>query len=69
LIALSLIKVEIMAALKGVRLVVWLEKLTRDLRERNNNNPFIPTLYCDNKGIVDLLYDMKHYQKAKYIET
>jgi hypothetical protein len=62
LTALSSIKVEIMAVLKGVRLAVWLKKLTRDLGERdNNNNPFIPTLYCDNKGIVNLLYDMKHY--------
>ena len=52
-----------MAALEGVRLVVWLKKLTRDLGERNNDNndPFIPTLYYDNKSIVDLLYDTKHY--------
>ena len=51
-----------MAALEGVRLVVWLKKLTRDLEERDdNNNPFIPTLYCDNKGTVDLLYDTKYY--------
>ena len=42
----------------------------RDLRERdNNNNPFIPTLYCDNKSMVNLLYDTKHYQKAKHIKT
>jgi len=58
-----------MAALEGVRLAVWLEKLTRDLGERDDDNPFIPTLYCDNKGTVDLLYDTKHYQKAKHIKT
>ena len=59
-----------MAILKGVRLAVQLKKLTRDLGEKdNNNNPFIPTLYCDNKGTVDLLYNTKHHQKAKYIET
>ena len=50
-----------MAALEGVRLAVWLEKLTRDLGERDDDNPFIPTLYCDNKGTVDLLYDTKHH--------
>ena len=59
-----------MAALEGARLVVWLKKLTRDLRERDNNDdPFIPTLYCNNKSTVNLLYDTKHYQKAKHIET
>ena len=63
LTALSLIEVEIIAALEGARLVVWLKKPTRDLGERdnNNNNPFIPTLYYNNKGIVDLLYNTKHY--------
>ena len=59
-----------MAALEGARLVVQLKKLTRDLGERDDdNNPFIPTLYYNNKDIVDLLYNTKHYQKAKYIET
>ena len=52
-----------MAALEGARSVVWLKKLTRDLGERddNNDNPYIPTLYCNNKGTVDLLYDTKYY--------
>ena len=54
-------EVEIMAALEGVRLAVWLKKLTRNLGERDDVNPFIPILYCDNKSIVDLLYDMKHH--------
>jgi len=58
-----------MAALEEARLVVWLKKLTRDLEERDNDNPFIPTLYCDNKGTVNLLYNIKYYQKAKHIET
>ena len=61
MIALSLIKVEIIAALKGVRLVVWLKKLIRDLGERDNGNLFIPILYCNNKGMVNLLYDMKYH--------
>ena len=60
--ALSSIEVEIMAALEGVRLAVWLKKLTRDLGERDDDdNPFIPTLYYNNKSTVDLLYDTKHY--------
>ena len=50
-----------MAALEGARLAVWLKKLTRDLGERDEDNPFISTLYCDNKSTVDLLYDTKHY--------
>jgi len=52
-----------MAVLEGARLAVWLKKLTRDLGERDddNNNPFIPTLYCDNKSTVNLLYNTKHY--------
>jgi hypothetical protein len=51
-----------MAALEGARLVVWLKKLTRDLGERDDDdNPFIPTLYYNNKGTVNLLYDTKHY--------
>ena len=52
-----------MAVLEGARLAVWLKKLMRDLGERDNNNsnPFIPTLYCNNKGIVNLLYNIKHY--------
>ena len=55
-------EVEIIAALEGVRLVVWLKKLTRDLGERDDDdNPFIPTLYYNNKGIVNLLYDIKYY--------
>jgi len=58
---LSLIEVEIMAVLKGVRSVIWLEKLTRDLGKRDNDNPFIPTLYCDNKNIINFLYNTKHY--------
>ena len=58
-----------MAASKGARSVIWLEKLTRDLGERDDDNPFIPTLYCDNKSTVNLLYDIKYHQKAKHIKT
>ena len=56
-------EVEIIVASEGARLIVWLEKLTRDLGERDDDNddPFIPILYCNNKGMVNLLYDTKHY--------
>ena len=67
-IALSSMEAEIMAASEGARTAIWLEKLSRDLGERDDNNPFIPTLYCDNKSAVDLSYDTKHHQKAKHIE-
>ena len=52
-----------MAASEGARSAVWLKKLTRDLGERDDDddNPFIPTLYCNNKGTVNLLYDTKHH--------
>ena len=51
-----------MAILKGVKSAVQLKKLIRDLGEKNNNNnPFIPILYCNNKGIVNLLYNIKHH--------
>ena len=59
--ALSSMEVEIMAVLEGVRSAVWLEKLMRDLGERDNVNPFIPILYCDNKSMVNLLYNTKHH--------
>jgi hypothetical protein len=54
-------EVEIMAASEGARLAVWLEKLTRDLGERDDDDPFIPTLYCNNKSTVDLSYDIKYH--------
>jgi hypothetical protein len=69
LTALSSMEVEIMAASEGARSAVWLKKLTRDLGERDDDNPFVPTLYYNNKGTVDLSYDTKHHQKAKHIKT
>jgi len=67
-IALSSMEAEIMASSEGGREAIWLEKLTTDLEERNATNPFIPTLYCDNQGAVDLLHDTKFHRKAKHIE-
>ena len=59
--ALSSMETKIMAASKGVKSAVWLEKLTRDLGERDDDNPFIPTLYCNNKSTVNLSYNIKHH--------
>ena len=67
-IALSSMEAEIMAASKGGREAAWLEKLATDLGECDATNPFVPTLYCDNKGAVDLLHDTKFHRKAKHIE-
>ena len=65
---LSSIEVEIIVASEGARSGIWLEKLLRDLGERDDDNPFVPMLYYDNKSTVDLSYDIKYHQKAKYIE-
>ena len=61
---------EIIAISEGARTAVQLEKFLRDLGERHDDddNPFIPTLYYNNKSTVDLSYDTKYYQKAKYIK-
>ena len=57
-----------MAASEGGREAAWLEKLAADLGEHDATNPFVPTLYYDNKGAVDLLHDTKFHRKAKHIE-
>lgn len=69
-IALSSMEAEIMAASDGAREVMWMELLVTDLAERVDGiEPYIPTLYCDNQGAVDLLLDTKFHQKAKHIEV
>ena len=44
-----------------------MEKLTKDLNERDVEL-YIPTLYCNNLGGVDLMKDTKFHNKAKHIE-
>jgi hypothetical protein len=60
---------EIIAANKGAKEAVWLEKVINDLGERERgSNLYIPTLYCDNLGGIDLIKDTKFYNKAKHIK-
>ena len=67
--AQSSMDLEIIAANKGAKEAAWLEKVTDDLGKRERgSNPYIPTLYCDNLGGIDLMKDTKFYNKAKYIE-
>jgi hypothetical protein len=60
---------EIIAANEGAKEAAWLEKVIDDLGERERgSDPYIPTLYCDNLGGIDLMKDMKFHNKAKHIE-
>lgn len=65
--ALSSMEAEIMAASEGGKEAAWMEKLTKDLNERDTE-PYIPTLFCDNLGGVDLMKDTKFHNRAKHIE-
>jgi hypothetical protein len=60
-----LIEAKIIATNKGVKEVAWLEKITKDLNKVDNI--VIPILRCDNLGRIDLIKDIKYYNKAKYI--
>ena len=67
--AQSSMDLEIIAANKGAKEAAWLEKVTDDLGKRERgSNPYIPTLYCDNLGGINLIKDTKFYNKAKHIE-
>ena len=65
--AQSLMDLEIIVANKGAKEAAWLEKVIEDLGERGSD-PYIPTLYCDNLGGIDLIKDTKFHNKAKHIE-
>jgi hypothetical protein len=58
---------EIIVVNKGAKEAAWLEKVIEDLGKRGSN-PYIPTLYCDNLRGINLIKDMKFYNKAKHIE-
>ena len=58
---------EIIAANKGAKEAAWLEKVIEDLGERGSNL-YIPTLYYDNLRGINLIKDIKFYNKAKHIE-
>lgn len=46
----------------------WMEKLANDLRERDANEPYIPTLYCNNQSTNDWMKESKFHAKSKHIE-
>jgi hypothetical protein len=58
---------EIIIANEGAKEAAWLEKVIEDLSERGSDS-YIPTLYYNNLGGIDLIKDMKFYNKVKYIE-
>ena len=58
---------EIIAVNKGAKEAIQLEKVIKDLGERGSN-PYIPTLYYNNLRGIDLIKDIKFYNKAKYIK-
>jgi hypothetical protein len=60
-----------MAANKGAREAAWLEKVMIDIGERDleDEDPYVPTLYCDNKGAVQLAKTNKFHKRAKHIEV
>jgi hypothetical protein len=53
-----------MSASDVAKEAAWLEKLLLDLNESNDTPP---TLFCDNQGTIDLIYDYKFHLKAKHI--
>jgi hypothetical protein len=63
----STMEAEIIAANEGAKELAHLEKLTKDLGERTDD-PFVPTLYCDNSGAIDWMQDTKFHAKTKHIE-
>ncbi len=68
--ALSSMEADIMAASKGAKESAWIEKLLVNFQERNvdGTEAFIPTLYCDNQGAIDLMHNPKFHAKAKHID-
>ena len=67
--ALSSMEAEIIAASEGAKEAAWFEKLLDDLNERqaDGSEAYIPTLYCDNQGAIDLMHDPKFHARAKHI--
>jgi reverse transcriptase-like protein len=65
----SSMEAEIVSASEAAKEAAWLEKLFVDIGERSTTEPFIPTLYCDNQGAIDLMHNPKFHAKAKHIDT
>ncbi|RAL64946.1 hypothetical protein DID88_001537 [Monilinia fructigena] len=66
--SLCTMEAEIIAANEGAKELAWMEKLVKDLGERSEEEPFIPTLYCDNASGVDWMQENKFHSKAKHID-
>ncbi|RAL63559.1 hypothetical protein DID88_003603 [Monilinia fructigena] len=66
--SLCTMEAEIIAANEGAKDIAWMEKLVKDLGERSEDEPFIPTLYCDNESGVDWMQENKFHSKAKHID-
>ena len=58
---------EIIIVNKGAKKAVQLEKIIKDLSKRGSD-PYIPTLYYNNLRGIDLIKDIKFYNKAKHIK-
>jgi len=50
---------------KAFKEAVWLEKLTNNLNEKYKSPP---TLFINNLGAINLIYNYKFYKKSKYID-
>ena len=58
---------EIIIVNKEAKEAMQLEKIIEDLGKRGSD-PYIPTLYCDNLRGINLIKDIKFYNKAKHIK-
>ena len=58
---------KIIIANKGAKEAIQLEKIIEDLSERGSNL-YIPTLYYNNLRGINLIKDIKFYNKIKYIK-
>ena len=65
--SLCTIEAEVIAANEGAKDISWMEKLVKELGERSEDEPFIPTLYCDNESGVDWMQENKFHSKAEHI--
>ena len=58
---------EIIIVNEGAKEAMQLEKVIEDLGKRGSD-PYIPTLYYNNLRGIDLIKNIKFYNKVKHIE-